>query len=481
MTITSRDGANARPRFEWALACVLMAAACGTDSQADLPAVPNTAAPSPAVNDGRAQPKPAPGADAPGSPPAGGKAKPPAAAAAPEQALSSLPRVENPAVTDADRQALAQGNRAFAFQLYGALAAQESANLFFSPYSVSSALAMTYAGARAQTADQMRATLHFALPDDRLHAAFNAADHALTAKPADSDAPTPFTLDVANALWAQRGKQFQAEYLDTLATHYGAGVELLDFMDDPDAAGEVINDWVEDATHDRIKDLLHPGDLTPDTVLVLTNAIYFKGKWSHEFEQSATDDGVFHAASGDQTVPIMHGVLNTSYAQADGYQAIALPYEASSTEMLLILPDAGMLDVVETRLDDALFDAIAEDAAGYMVTLSLPRFRFESRFEVSPVLDALGMHDAFTGAADFSGMDGARDIQLSSVIHQAFVAVDEKGTEAAAATAVVAVATSAPAPMPEVAVSFDRPFIFAIRDRSSGDILFLGRVQSVQP
>lgn len=417
-----------------------------------------------------------------GSPaPKGGDAsKPPVA---PEQALSLKQRVTTPAVSDADRKALADGNRAFAFDLYAALAKPDASNLFFSPHSVSSALAMTYAGAKNKTADQMRATLHFTLPDERLHAAFNALDQALTAKPTTgSDAPAPFTLEVANALWAARGKSFLAPYLDTLATDYGAGVQLLDFATDTESARKTINGWVEDKTRDRIKDLLHMGDLTRDTAFVLTNAIYFKGKWSSDFNQSATQDAPFHAPGGDQTAKMMHRVLAASYARGDGYQAVMLPYAASSSEMLVILPDAGKLTQLEAKLDDSLLTAIDKAAAGYMVTLSLPRFSFESRFEVADVLSKLGMPDAFAAsAADFSGMDGARDISLSKVVHQAFVAVDEKGTEAAAATAVIGVTTSAPAQMPAVELSVDRPFLVVIRERVGGAILFLARVQSVAP
>jgi serpin B len=293
------------------------------------------------------------------------------------------------------------------------------------------------------------------------------------------DEPAPFTLEVANALWAQRGHSFLGSYLDILATHYGAGVQLLDFMNNAEGARLTINAWVEDKTHDRIQDLLQKGDLTPDTAFVLTNAIYFKAKWRFEFDESATRDAPFHAVGGDQTAKMMQRGLNTTYARGDGYQAVKLPYAASSTDMVLILPDAGKLADVEARLNDALLTAIDEQASGYMVNLSLPRFRFESRFEVANVLSKLGMPDAFTNAADFSGMDGTRDIQLSKVIHQAFVAVDEKGTEAAAATAVIGVVTSAPAPMPAVDMVVDRPFIAIIRDRAHGDILFLGRVQSV--
>lgn len=441
---------------------------------------PNTGAKPPSGKDTPAEPRPGAGQDVK---PGKGEMEPKPVAAAPAgQALSNKPRVEDPRVSDGDRASLARGNRAFAFGLYGQLAGKDAGNLFFSPYSISSALAMTYAGARGQTAEQMKSSLKFELDGDALHAAFNATDRALTQKPAANpgERTEPFTLDVANALWAQQGKTFLPAYLDTLATHYGAGVELLDFATDPDGARETINGWVEDKTHDRIQDLLKPDDVRNETVFVLTNAIYFKATWQHDFEPSQTMDATFHAQSGDQTVKMMHGLITTSYVAGDGYQAVLLPYASSSSEMLVIVPEKGKLAALEGKLDEKLLDEIGSKAQTYMVTLALPRFRFEARFNLSETLMALGMKDAFTTGADFSGMDGGRDIMIDRVIHQALVAVDERGTEAAAATAVGGVLTSAPAPMPSVELTVDRPFVIAIRDRTQGDVLFLGRVASIE-
>lgn len=434
-------------RIHWLLGCMLAFASCSND---------------PSQSEGTAMSKPA--------------------TSSPEQALSTKARADASSASEEDRKALAQSNRAFAFNLYAELATQRAGNLFFSPYSISSALAMTYAGARGKTAEEMRSTLHFTLPDERVHAAFNASAQQLTAPVADAAGDfVPFTLDMVNAVWAQRDKNFLQSYLDTLATNYGAGVRLLDFGCDTEASRRTINEWVALQTHDRIMELLRREDLSDTTMLILTNAIYFKARWTHAFAKSRTKDGTFHAPSGDQTAPIMHGALSTLYTRGDGFQTVQLPYEGSSSEMLLILPDAGKLAAVEAELNEGLLSSIASQAQAYDVTLSLPKFSFDTRLSLADTLIKLGMRRAFTENADFSGIDGDLGLLLAAVIHQAFVAVDESGTEAAAATAVIFAGSSAPPPQPQVEVDVDRPFILALRDRTSGDLLFLGRVSSVTP
>jgi serpin B len=391
-------------------------------------------------------------------------------------AVSDNPRDRSPVVAPEAASGLAAGNSAFAFDLYRRLTSEDG-NLFFSPYSISTALAMTYAGAAGETADQMARTLHFDLPGEALHAAFNAYALDLEARAkADVDG-TPFELSIANSLWGQDGFAFQPEFLDLLAENYAAGMRLVDFVADPEASRQVINRWVSDETRKRIEDLIPEGAIDSMTRLVLANAIYFKASWMSAFDPDATVSEAFHRLSGDTVdVPMMHADESYAYVVGDGYQAIDLPYQSGEMSMFILLPDEGRFEAFQ----DALGPNQLEQALGQMtygqVRLGLPRFTYESAFSLKDALEGLGMTDAFDpDRADFSGMDGNRDLYISSVQHKAFVAVDEKGTEAAAATAVIMGVTSAPAGEP-ITLTIDRPFIYLIRDGQTGSILFLGRV-----
>lgn len=381
-----------------------------------------------------------------------------------------------------DLAQLVAGNNAFALDLYRALGQtnlpeQPSGNLFYSPYSLSSALAMTYAGARGATAQQMAQVLRFQLPADRLHPAFNSLDTQLAKRGqgAQGKDGKGFRLRNVNALWGQNGYTFLPAFLDTLAQNYGAGLRLLDFQKTEEAR-QTINAWVERQTEDRIKDLIALGALDAATRLVLTNAIYFNAAWASPFEPAQTRDGPFNLADGSQVnVPMMHKTDTYSYAQGDGYQAVELPYDQRELSMLILLPSAGPLSAFEKSLDDKRVDGIVKSLQDKRLALSLPKWQFEASFQLAETLSKLGMRDAFmTGAADFSGMDGTRNLYIGQVIHKAFVAVDETGTEAAAATAVILPASGiAEAPL---VVTIDRPFIFLIRDNATGAILFVGRV-----
>ncbi len=394
--------------------------------------------------------------------------------AAPVEARSDLPRDTAPAAPPADVGAIANGNNAFALDLYQQLRA-EGGNLFFSPYSLSSALAMTYAGARGDTEAQMSSTMHYTLPQTQLHPAFNALDLALTTP---SSQGAPFTLRTANSLWGQDDFTFLPAFLDALAQNYGAGLQLVDFTDDlaRERARRAINDWVAGQTEDKIQDLIAEGLLTQDTRLVLANAIYFQGDWERPFN-AESPQGNFTLLSGESvSVTLMSRHTDTPYAEGDGYQAVALPYQGGRAEMLVIVPAPGAFESFEQSLTGARLDEISAALADGDVRLYVPRFSFESKLALADTLKALGMTDAFDAArSDFSGMTGEPNIVLSHVIHQAFVAVDEQGTEAAAATAIIGEVTSAPIDEP-VIVRADRPFIFAIRDVDTGTVLFLGRV-----
>ncbi|MCP4541234.1 MAG: serpin family protein [Chloroflexi bacterium] len=372
---------------------------------------------------------------------------------------------------------LVDGNSAFAFDLYQILR-EKDGNLFYSPHSISLALAMTYAGARSETERQMADVLHFTLPQDYLHPAFNGLDLELARRGegAEGQDGEGFRLNIVNALWGQDGYGFLPEFLDTLAKNYGAGLRLLDFVNAPEASRVTINDWVNEQTEDKIKDLIPQGAIDPLTRLVLTNAIYFNAAWSHPFEPSMTEDGTFYPLDGGEvTVPMMRQTESLGYTNGEGYQAVELPYDGWELSMVILLPDAGELKAFESSLDAERVDAIIESIGYGEVALTMPKFEFDSKHGLSQSLAAMGMQDAFAQSADFSGMTGNRDLFISDVIHQAFVSVDEAGTEAAAATAVIMKFTSV-MPAEPVEVTLDHPFIFMIRDIQTGAILFVGRV-----
>ncbi len=386
---------------------------------------------------------------------------------------SAKQRVSSPDVVEADLAELVAGNSAFAFDLYQAIRAEDS-NQFYSPYSISLALAMTYAGARGETEQQMGDTLHYTLSQGRLHPAFNALDLELASRAEGAEGQDGgFKLNIANAIWGQTGHSFLPQFLDILAENYGAGLRVLDFENEPEDSRITINDWVSDETEAKIKDLLPPDSITSLTRLVLTNAIYFNAAWNYPFEEEMTHDGPFNLLDGGQViVPMMEQTKYFGYAEGEGYQAIELPYEGGELSMVILLPDADRFEEFAGALDAEQVASILQDINSQDIHLTMPKFTYESQFRLKEALAAMGMPAAFTGA-DFSGMDGTRDLFIGDVIHKAYVSVDEAGTEAAAATAVV-MPTAAPAPPKEVTV--DRPFVFMIRDIETEAILFLGHV-----
>ncbi len=390
-------------------------------------------------------------------------------------AQSNLKRVTSPDAPPDQIKSLADNNNAFAFALYRSLRSQNG-NLIYSPYSISLALAMAYAGARGETESQMMQTLHF-LPQDQLHPAFNALDLQLAerGKGASKD-ETPLQLNIANAVWAEQTYPFMQSFLDTIALNYGAGIRLVDFINQYEASRNEINNWVSEQTQEKIKDLLPQGALSPDTRMTLVNAIYFKADWLSPFGANSTQDAPFHLLDGSEViVPMMHNDTVAPYATGDGWQAIELEYQGGTAAMDIIEPDEGRFDEVESSLDHQTVSAILGSLQPTSVSLALPKFKFEKAFGLADQLKSLGMTDAFDpNNANFTGMSERRDLYISSVIHKAFVAVDEKGTEAAAATAVTFFATSAM--VQNVSLTVDRPFIFVIRDIPTGQILFIGRV-----
>jgi serpin B len=380
---------------------------------------------------------------------------------------------ETKSVTDADRAAVVEGNDAFAVALYHQLCGQ-GGNLFFSPESISTALAMAYAGARGNTASEMAKALHFTLPSDQLHPAMGALLRDLNAAHSD------YQLNVANALWAQQGYTFLDQFLDLLKGDYGAGLQQVDFKGAPEAARSTINQWVEQKTQDKIKDLLAPGAVTPDTRLVLTNAIYFNGNWQTQFDKAQTRNEEFYLSqTKSAAAPLMHREGSFGYFDGGTFQILEIPYKSNALSLIVLLPKerSGLSGLEDSMTASNMQQWVSQVAPVPKVIVTIPKFKSTQEFELSTALRALGMPQAFGADADFSGMTGKRDFAISAVIHKAFVDVNEEGTEAAAATAVTmrALAMRAPGPPPPV-FRADHPFIFFIRDNGSRSILFLGRM-----
>jgi serpin B len=372
----------------------------------------------------------------------------------------------------ADAKQAAKGGNEFAFDVFEQLRESDQGNLFFSPYSIYVALAMTSAGAAGTTADELSGVLHNDIRD--LHGAVAALAQSLRAG-AETDG---YELNIANRLWGQEGYEFLADFLALTRDQYGAELTQLDFATDAETARGTINGWVEDETRQKIRDLLQPGDVDDMTRLVLTNAIYFKGQWNSKFDERFTSQAPFHLSSGDTIdVPLMYQAAEFKYHAADGMQMIELPY-GEGLSMVVMLPDKNDgLPAIEARLTSETVEGWLSHLAQERVMVHLPRFNMTSQFALAKVLRTLGLSSAFTpGEADLSGMTGSKELFLSTVIHKAFVDVNEEGTEAAAATAVVA---RTPGPPVEVKIfRAEHPFLFLIRDNRTGSIVFLGRVMN---
>ncbi len=384
-----------------------------------------------------------------------------------------------------DPAAAALANNAFAGDLYQDLAVRNPAkNLFFSPFSISSALGMTWEGAKGATAEEMRNVLHVPVAGGKpwANARMHAALGALGKKFNQPD--QPFSLTVANALWVDRSMPLRKEFLASIQPHYDAKLAPMDFIAAPDAARKQINSWVEEKTKDRIKDLLASGSVDANTRLVLTNAIYFKAAWPAAFEQDLTKEQDFQLADGTKVkVPTMHDpFVHVGRQKGSGFEVVELNYEGASVVMTLVLPDtAAGLPAIEKSLTADCWKTWTAALKSTPTDLYLPKFKMETDYLLKEALEKLGMPMAFTrGQADFTALTDspqAKELFLSAVIHKAFIDVNEKGTEAAAATAVTIQTLGAMvAPEEPKLLRIDRPFLFAIRDRESGTVLFMGRV-----
>jgi serpin B len=388
--------------------------------------------------------------------------------------LAGLPLAAGAAEEKTSYQdAVVKANNAFTFSLYAKLRS-EKGNLFFSPYSISDALAMTAVGARGDTLTQMNDTLH--LPQDS--AKTNAGFRELI-KAVNGDAKErKFQLSTANALWGQKGYNFLPSFEKAAVDDYHAALKEVDFAKETEKSRLAINQWVEEQTKEKIKDLIPQGAVDGSTRLVLTNAIYFKTSWADAFNEKATKNENF-LLPGDKKiadVPFMHKTENLSYVEGDDFQAVEIPYEQYQLSMVVVLPKkADGLDGLEKDLTADNLAKWRQAQKLHEVQLALPKFKFTASFKLKPVLMDMGMKLAFTERADFSGISKSEGLMIADVLHKAFVDVHEKGTEAAAATAVI-VKLSAPEKHPEAKFRADHPFVFLIRENKTGAILFMGRV-----
>jgi serpin B len=382
-------------------------------------------------------------------------------------------RDTTPNVSSTDIASLSDGNSAFAMDMYKKITGATD-NVFFSPYSISIALAMTWGGARNKTERDMASVLHFPFPQAQLHSAFNALDLALVRHARTSG----FELHVVNQLWGEKTCTFLPDYLKMATVDYGASMRLLDFIGNPEPSRVVINTWVADSTNQRITDLIPAGIIDAITRLVLTNAIYFKAQWADTFISSDTRDNIFYRSDADSlSTKFMQREGDYTYDSTADYQAVELPYKGEATSMLIVLPAPGKMAQVEASLSTGFLTSLCASLHSVRVSICLPKFKFTTKsVSLSGILQSLGMAVAFGNNADFSGIDGTGNLYIGDVFHKAFVQVDENGTEAAAATAVIIKYRSSAIKKPLPVFIANRPFIFLIRDVQTNAVLFMGKL-----
>jgi len=380
------------------------------------------------------------------------------------------PEADDTGSTTLGVQDVVNANNQFAFDLYSQIIDSDNGNVFYSPYSISAAMAMTVEGANGQTADEINSVFHF--PDvNTLRTNFAAIYNDLNQN------NNEYELRTGNALWTQHDFPFLDDYMNTVEQYYGGKASDLDFKTQTEKSRQTINDFIEQQTNGKIKDLIEKGLLTPLTKLVLTNAIYFKGTWEWEFDKSDTREQNFYV-SDDNVVKtqMMHmdpDKARFKYAQTDNLQILELPYKGDKISMLILLPTDDLTSIEQTLTLDKLNEYKTQMQDTKLSSISIPKFEFDTKFSLNKVLSELGMPTAFTYDADFSGMNGLDDLYISFVLHQAYIKVDEKGTEAAAATAI---GISQEAAIMSNIFRADHPFIFIIQENDTGNILFMGRV-----
>lgn len=390
-----------------------------------------------------------------------------------ELVKSSKARITQAAPESDQRQAV-DDTTTFALDVYRKLPATAE-NVAFSPWSVTTALSLTYPGARGTTQAAFEAVLHQSLPQDRYHRAMNTLDLALESRgqgAAGRDGK-PFRLRSNNQLFAQQGMTLVPEFLDVLAQEYGAGVRLMDFATKAEPSRKAINGWIDTNTEHLIPELLKEGTITADTRLALVNTLYFNAAWQTPFEHSKTSAGTFTLGDGSTVqAQLMAGEdLEVRHAVVDGVMALELPYQNDEVAMLVLMPPAGKLGQLEQSLDAAKLRGYVDALQARTAAVRFPKFEARSQADLGDILRALGLGVAFTGEADFTGLQAEGGLAITSVVHEAVVKTDEAGTEAAAATAVVVGRVS----IPEY-LEVNRPFLYLVRDRATGVVLFLGRI-----
>ncbi len=377
----------------------------------------------------------------------------------------------------ADEQAVRQiveGNTNFALALYKTIAKEQPGNLFLSPYSISSALAMTYAGARGETEKQMAKTLRLPQGQGAVHLAFAA----LASNIAAINTAGNVEITTANALWLQQNFQVIDAYLATIRAQYRGQLFPVNFVEAAEAARQQINAWIEEQTNQKIRELLPAGSVSDATRCVLTNAIYFKGKWANAFDADATTNQPFWVTLDQEiSVPMMRLQAPMKFAEIENMQIVELPYAGEEISLLLAVSKAkDGVGFLERHLAWDVLASWRRDIAMQDVEFFLPKFVMTSQFGLANTLEQMGMKDAFADRADFSGIEAGKTLRISDVVHKAFVEVNEEGTEAAGATGVVMGVTSVQEPLPVPVVRADHPFFFLIQEKATGSILFMGRV-----
>lgn len=381
----------------------------------------------------------------------------------------------------AQDNSVVNANNRFAFDLYSKYKSKDG-NIFYSPYSISSALAMAYEGARGKTAEEMQAVFHFPQDAAIRRESFLKIDQIINKK------DKRYILNIANALWALKDYKFLDDYFESVEKYYGGKVTNLDFANETEKSRLTINSWVERQTNNKIKDLISQNVLQPITRLVLTNAIYFKGSWLKQFDKKDTKEEGFRISPANkikaQMMRLSGQKTNFNYGETDSLQILELPYEGNDLSMLVLLPREDDLKAIEESLNSEKLSEWKNLLRSEEVNVYLPKFKFETKYFMARDFREMGMPAAFTpgidfgGEADFSGMTGNKNLNIDEVVHQAFIDVNEEGTEAAAATAVFMAPGSISIPKPIKIFRADHPFIFLIQDRESGNILFVGRVNN---
>ena len=392
---------------------------------------------------------------------------------------SNLSRETSPSVNPERIQELVNDNTAFALLFYNQIR-QNEGNIIFSPISLSLALSMTMAGAETTTENAMLEALQITLPEEDVYPAYNALLLAINQSEQENlenDEDSNFQLNIANSLWAQSGYSYKQAFLDVLAKNFGAGVNNVNFIQDPEAARDAINNWVEEETEEKIKELIPAGAISDLTRLVLANAIYFKGAWQYQFDAASTYEAPFNLLDGSAIKVDMMKLDSErlQYHQGQDYEAISLPYMSPDFAMTIIVPELIAFNDFETTISLEFLNTLRDRMAIEQIELEMPKFDFESTINAKEALKNLGMEEAFiAGMADFSGITEEEELLITDVLHKATITVDEEGTEAAAATAVIVGLTSLP-PEP-ISLKIDRPFMFFIQHQPTGSILFMGRV-----